>query len=604
MMFRRSKLFFFAAICLSGQMGVAQESTGGAGASSPGSTAPGGGASSSFGAPSTGSSTNPSPGNLANPFAPESQPGTTSPVPSFRTGGGATQTTDPASAGATSNFGTEQSGATTRAAPASFSVPGFYGRGAQQYTVGEGRLARPRFRFTGSLSQGYDDNVLQTPTHPQFIPDQKVQVLVSPGSPATTMTVTVPSGDPAVPDSEQTVEVPAQPAKFRYERLPGTPAPERVGSFVTRSSVGWDVQLASRRNLFTFDLNVGNSYYWDRPGKKSDYNGSLSLIYLRKLTGRAQFTAAINVSYQSQPNFSQINAPTTNNRGNYLTANLKGDLSYRLTPRFSSVTSVAYSGLTFGEKSESSGNYGETTFGTELRYLFSPRLTMLGELRYSSTTYKENSELDKNTYFLLIGGELRLTRRFAASLRIGEALQTYTESGGKSSAPYLEGTLDYRLARGTTIQWNARYGYENASTADSEVIVARTGLSLTHIFSPRLQASLALNLVRSQNTTTTEVAVPTTETATPTPTPSTTDPAAPTDPTATAATPEEVAPPETRSVTTETVQETIDATLGLNYTLSRRWSFNLSYTYTMAIGPVDTADYYRQQIFFGAEFQF
>jgi hypothetical protein len=576
-----------------------------------------------------------------NPFAPDSKPATTTPgspgSPSFRTGEaslfpdstngqpGAIPAAPGAAPGAASNFGTEQTGAgVTRTPPATFTVPGLYGRNPQQFVVGEGRLARPRFRFNGKISTGYDDNVFQTPTHPQTQRPQKIPILVTPGNTETTALVTVPSGDPLVPDSEELVQIPAQAPKFRYQKIPGTTAPERIGSFVTRSSVGWDVQLASRRNLFTFDINAGNSYYWDRPGKKSEYTGSLALIYLRKITGRAQFTLAFNASYQSQPDFSQVNSPTNNNRGSYLTTNAKADLSYRLTPRFSTVTSVAYNSLYSMEKSQSSGDFGETTFGTELRYLFSPRITLLGELRYSSSAHKDNVDLDTNTYFLLLGGELTLTRRFTASIRIGESMQTYSESGQKSSSPYVETSLDYRLARGTTIEWNGRFGYEESGIANGENIVARSGLTLTHIFSPRLQASASVNLVHTQMTSTSEVAVQTTDptsattqatstASNTTATTAATDTTAGTDSTATADSTttsdkqtkaKKPVTPETKSVTTKTTQETIDATLGLNYTLSRRWSFNLSYTYTMSLGPVETSDYYRQQIFFGAEFQF
>ena len=112
--------------------------------------------------------------------------------------------------GSASSFGNgeEPAGPQLRQAPTSFSVPGFYGHGTQQFTVGEGRLARPRFRFTGNISIGYDDNVFQTPTHPASTPEQKVNVLVSSGTPATTATQVVPSGDPNVPDSVQTVTIP------------------------------------------------------------------------------------------------------------------------------------------------------------------------------------------------------------------------------------------------------------------------------------------------------------------------------------------------------------------------------------------------------------
>ncbi len=600
-----------------GHSALAQEGTG-TGATSPSGTSPSG-ASSSFGSPST--------PNPASPFGSPSAPTPATPTaPSFRTGeapatpGGPNDRTG-AAPGAASAFGTEQPGAgLNRTPPASFTVPGFYGRGSQQFVVGEGRLARPRFRYHGSLSTGYDDNVFQTPTHGPSAPEQKVQILVAPAVPTTNAFVTVPSGDPLVPDSDVLTEIPGSKAKFRTQTIPAVPAAERKSSWVTRASAGFDVQMANRRNLFTFDLDAGDNYYWDRPGKKSDYNGSVSLVYLRKLTGRAQFTMTLGANYQTEPDFSQPNQPTSNQGGSHLSVNAKADLSYRLTPRFSSVTSVSYTSLHAAEKTQRSGDYGETTFGTELRYLFSPRLTLLGELRYSSSMHQDDIAQDTTSYFLLVGGELTLTRRFSASVRLGETMQTYTEGGSKSSSPYLEATLDYRLARATTVQWNARYGFENSGNSHSQSTVARSGLVLTQIFSPRLQGSLSLNLIHNSISTTSEVAVtpvvaPTAAVA-PTPAPTTpVDPNAPVDPaatpTATPAPSPTPAPkaakpvvPRTKTIVTATTQDTIDATAGLHYTFDRHWSFNLNYTYTMSIGPQVTADYYRQQIFLGAEFQF
>lgn len=525
-----------------------------------------------------------------------------------------------------------------RTPPTTFTVPGFYGRGAQQYEVGAGRLARPHFRFHSNLSTGYDDNVFQTPTHGPSTPTQIVPILVSPAVPAHTELVTVPSGDPLVPDEQVETPVPARKAKFRFQTIPGVPAAQRIASWVTRGSAGWDMQFADRRSLFTFDLDAGDSYYWNRPGKKSDYNGTTSLVYLRKLSGRAQFTFSLSAAYQSQPNFAQPNQPTSNTVGSYLTANLKADLSYRLTPRFSTVTSLSYNSLYSQQSTQRTGDYGETTFGTELRYLFSPRFTLLGEVRYSTQQHPDDATQDTNTYFVLVGGEWTLSRRFTSSLRIGNSYETYSNTGTKANSPYLEGTLDYRLARGTSLEWNARYGFENSGSANSQSRVARTGLVLTQIFSPRLQASLSVNLIHNEMSTTTEVTdtgssssstgttgtgtstgststaqaaatpVPTPTPApvpTPTPAPGTTP--APAAPAATPApTPKAQKPvvPKTRKVIVDSSIDTIDATLGFHYTLSRHWAFNLNYTYTMSLGPQDTADYYRQQVFLGAEFQF
>lgn len=537
---------------------------------------------------------------LDSPFSGSTTPpGSSTASPSFRTGAASTlpetvpaTTPDATQGGAASAFGPNRTEPTepTRAAPTTFSLPGLYGSGPVEFVAGQGRLARPRFRFTVSGSIGFDDNVFQTPTNARGVPDQTVKVLVSPETPDTTMEVVIPSGDPLIPDRTTTVVVPGQKAKFRNERIPGVPAPERTSSLITRAQADWNIQFASRRDLFTFDFSGGAGYYWDRPGDKTDYTASLALIYLRKLTPRAQFTANINASYQRQPDYAQISGPSSNSGGEYLYANAKADLSYRLTPRFSTVTSVAYNAVHYLEQEQETGDFGETTFGTELRYLFSPRFTLLGEVRYSSSMHQADEARDTTTFYALLGGELRLSRRFVATLRVGEAIQTYEESGQSNSSPYVEGTLSYLLARGTALQWNLRYGYEESGSADSERLVARTGLSLTQIFSPRFQGALSLNLLRSTTTTDSEVAVA----------------QEPSDVTIgvdglPVATTTDV---RTRTVTAEDVQDTIDATLSFQYVLTRRWSFNLSYSYTMVLGPSELNDYYRQRVFFGAEYLF
>jgi len=463
-------------------------------------------------------------------------------------------------------------------APATFSVPGFYGRGTQSFTVGEGRLARPRFRFSGNISLGYDDNVFQTPTHGGSIPTQKVQVQETAGSPAGSVQVLVPSGDPNVPDSVQTVQIPAVAPKFRTVTIPGVPEAQRIASWITKTDAKWDVQFANRRTLFTFDVGAGVDYYWNRPGKKQEYTGNLSLIYLRKLTGRAQFTAEVDASYQSQPDYSQPNTPTSSNVGSYLSGNVKADLSYRLTPRISTVTSVSYNTILYQEKTQSADNYGTTTFGTELRYLFSPRFTLGGELRYSSDAHGNSAVLDTTSFYALIGGELTLSRRFFASLRVGEVVQEFSDSGDSASSPYLEAALNYRITQQTILSFNGRYGYEEAGAANTRNMVARGGLQLTQIFTPRFQGVLSLNLLRSTSTSTAEVS----------------DVGAATSTNST----------KTHSVTTDSVQDTIDTSLGLYYTLDRHWSLNLTYSYTMVLGPVSTADYYRQRVFLGAAYQF
>ena len=271
------------------QEGAGRSSIGGSTASPGSGSNPGGGASSSFGTPSTPEKV---PGAL-DPFGDEAAYGTKPAAPGASTTTPGTKPDATTPGGAASSFGGGSGYTpTTRTAPASFVVPGLYGRGAQQFTAGEGRLARPRFSFSGSLSLGYDDNVLQTPTNPAIVRGQKQQVLISLGSPETSREVIVPSGDPAVPDTVVIVTDPAVLPKLKTQTIPVPPPAQRIGSFVTRANAKFDTQFASRRSLFTFDLGGGVDYYWHRPDKKTEPNANVSLIYLRRLTGRAQFTVA------------------------------------------------------------------------------------------------------------------------------------------------------------------------------------------------------------------------------------------------------------------------------------------------------------------------
>jgi hypothetical protein len=203
----------------------------------------------------------------------------------------------------------------------------------------------------------------------------------------------------------------------------------------------------------------------------------------------------------------------------------------------------------------------------------------LGEARYAISTYPEQSTADTSGVTLLIGGELTLSRRFSAGLRFGEEVQTYTEGGTSASSPHVEATLNYRIGAGTSVAWNAEYGYEASGSADFRNLTARTGLQIAQVFTPRLQATLGVNLLRSS---TTSLNVPATSVAVST-----------------------VATPNTLGLSPDSVQDTIDTSIGFYYTLDRHWSLNLTYSYTMMdITPQASTDYFRQRVFLGASYQF
>lgn len=528
---------------------LAQQDTGGASGAAGGTS--GAGASSAFGTPS---------GTGAAPGATQS--------PATLTGSGTTATPATGDAGAASTFGAGATPRRAEEAPSTFSVSTGYGRAPQVFVSGEGRLAKPRFETTFATSIGFDDNVFQTPTNGADIPEQVIVTEVQPAVPDQIVFVTVqPKPGPAfgfrpVPNQPKQVPVVIKGSDAVFEEvvIPGVPAPKRRASAITRGTLTFNAQMASRRSLFTFDLNANADYYWNRPNDKSDYNGSLGLIYLHRLSPRMQFTAAVNAAYQSQPNYSQINTPTNSAAGEYLNVTSKFDLSYRWTPRFSTVTSLGYNRLIFVKQASQSGDYAETTFGTELRYLWSPRFTGVVEGRYSQILYENNSSRDADTYYALLGFDILVTRRAQGTVRLGASMRQFEESGKKATAPYLETTLVYQLAKASVLSWDGRFGFEEPPDANSEVLSLRSSVRVTHFFSPRLQGSLTLNAI--QQVTSNDL----------------TD--------------------------DDTTRLTFDGTVSLRYTLTRHWTLNGYYTYTNVINDPDELSFFRNRVFIGAEYQF
>lgn len=431
--------------------------------------------------------------------------------------------------------------------------------------VGQGRLARPRFRFSGAVAIGYDDNIFSTPTKQQEFPDQTVEVLVRPAQPAQTVTVqdgteTVFLGgiEQTVPKF-RTVTIPGTPAETGKVTIPGSKTEPREASLVERANIGLEVQFASRRTLLTLDLRLGAERTEARDKDPLQYNGSLGFRFAHKLAPRLQWNSSVDAVYSSQPDLSRINTPTTVTSGSYLDLVARTGLEYRWTPRIATSASITYHTLTFSDTSEQSGDYNDVTLSVEGRYLFSPRLKLVAEGRYSQIGYDNDFARDSHTSFALLGADLAWSRRTNSSLRAGVAIRD-SELGETAYSPYLEFNLSYRLGQTSALQWNTRYGFEEPGDSTSKVLTLRNGLSYIQYFTPRLRAVAGGNIVYSTTTETT------------------TD--------------------------DSTTQLAFDTNLGFEYNINRRWSFTGTYSFTTVFSDNEFADYYRNRLFLGFEYTF
>jgi hypothetical protein len=342
---------------------------------------------------------------------------------------------------------------------------------------------------------------------------------------------------------------------------PAIPAQERQASLIERVSAGAQIQFASRRSLFTFDLGLNADYTNEKQDDQPEVDGRMAFTFVYKLARRTQFSANVSAAYLNQPDFSQINTPDRPTSGqSYYTLNSKFDLSYRWTPRLTSNLSLAFNTVSYVDPLAQTGNFVDTVGGLELRYLYTPRVTVTAETRYSQITYDQSAARDSRTAYLLLGGEVNVSRRIKTSLRLGASLRTFDESGKKSTAPYGEATVDYQVGRASVLRWTGRYGFEEAREAGSTALVLRTGLDYTQFFSPRLRGSLSGNILH-RSTTFDDSDVTATE-------------------------------------------DTFDLTLGFEYTISRHWSLTGNYSFTTVFTDTGLSDYYRNRMFLGFEYEF
>jgi hypothetical protein len=441
-------------------------------------------------------------------------------------------------------------------------VPGLPGRPSENFTLGVGRLARPRFRFFGSVGIGFDDNIFGTPTNGFSQPEQRITVVTQPAQPARTEIVEVPQrGQFGIRPEPQfrTTFIPEVPAVTEEIVIPAVKAPGRQGSLIERANVGLEIRFASRRTLFTLDGRLGVENTEAREIDPIQYFGSLGATFAHKVLPRLQWDGGIDAAYGTQPDLSRINTPTNVTSGSYLNLIARTGLSYRWTPRITTSASVSYFQNTFSDSAEQSNDFYGITYSADARYLINPRFSLSAEYRYGTVSYEFDQSRDSVTTYYLLGADWRATARTSTQLRLGVTARE-SETGDVAYSPYLEFNLGYVFARTSQLQWNVRYGFEEPSDSSSKVLTLRTGVNYLHFLTPRLRARAGLNLLY---TTTTNIA-------------------------------------SEDSVT----QTSFDTTLGFEYSLSRRWTFTGNYAFTTVFSDNEFAEYYRNRIFLGLEYQF
>jgi hypothetical protein len=347
--------------------------------------------------------------------------------------------------------------------------------------------------------------------------------------------------------------------EIREPVLVNIPAEEPTSSFFSRANFGFQMTQFTRRSLLTVDLTGGETYYFNREDDPTEFNGSITATWLYRFSPRLQITAQVNSAYLSQPDLSRANTPERQIRGDLINTLGRFDAAYRFTPRFSMTLSASYAGNRYTEVAEQVSDYDNLTVGIQATYLWKPRWTLLTEYRHSQYVYSNNPILDSQTDYLLIGAEFAINPRLTGSVRLGGARRVF-DVGGEQTTPYAETTTTYRSTARSSVVWTNRFGFEESFSPQDERLVYRSTIQYLYAFSPRLRGSASVNLIHEINTN------------------------------------------ETTGI--EVAQDTFDATIGLDYQMTKDLGLFANYSFTLLNSNLDFTSYYRNRVSIGASYAF
>ena len=363
-----------------------------------------------------------------------------------------------------------------------------------------------------------------------------------------------------------------------------------AGNLVSRSVSGDDsvflnfdlgatYTAATSRSTLTVAGDVGVSYYFDRPGRKYDVNGALSLLFTYKLAPRWFLSLSSFNAYISEGDFGASNltnftgstiagvrAPgTTNNlNGDYFYTTESVTLAYQLSQRISLVTGYALTAFAYDDSLYATvDDRVEQYFSEEFRFLLQPQLTLAADYRFSYVDYFGVSN-DSYSNFVLAGVDYLFSPRLRGSFRAGAEFRVYTDqSGANENSPYAEATVTYDLSRRANLALIARYGIEEGglTTTATNANTLRLGISYNQSITARISGYLSFYYTHSRFETPSGAVV-------------------------------------------DFNEDTYDVAVGARYAINRNFSLEIGYTHTSVDSDIDTRSYNRERAFGGVRLAF
>ena len=273
----------------------------------------------------------------------------------------------------------------------------------------------------------------------------------------------------------------------------------RNSSFYTNFAGGVEYKLENSRLQLSAALNGGVTYYYTRPGDKSDFTGALNLQGAYNVSQRLTLNFSTNTAYLSQPDL-EVAGTSARNNGDYMFSSTTIAGAYQWSEKFSTDTKYNFTPFVYVEDqlNESQGRIDQT-LGQSFRWLLLPKTTGIVEYRANPVTYY-SAPLDNFGQFFLLGIDQVFSPKFKITSRGGAELRFYNSDIENSNyiGPFAELNGIYEYQRYSSIGLNLRYGTENAGLNGAPTRnTFRIGVNAVQGITPKLSFNVGLNYLNN-----------------------------------------------------------------------------------------------------------
>jgi hypothetical protein len=337
------------------------------------------------------------------------------------------------------------------------------------------------------------------------------------------------------------------------------------GSVFARENVVLTYARPSERTQFSL-IGVGRfSQYFDVSGL-NETAGNVTMSLTHNFSSRLSFYASVYGTYQNQPNFQSNVGPQNVVSPFFDTVDIFA-LTYHWSSRLSLVTSYTFERVQYFSSSTGNSQNGvqntlaqnriQNTFSEALQFSLTSRTVLVSEYRFEAIDY-DTAPTNSTTNFLLAGVNHNLTEHLIVHVRGGESFRSL-ENEGNMASPYFEGSLGY-VSSNHSLNWVSSYGYESpTATGVTTTKTWRTGLNLTYDLTSRLSSTTGIYYHHDENTG------------------------------------------GTGSTGT---QDSFDLTLGLRYTINKRFTLHADYNHTTQGSLGTTPGYSRNRYSAGLSYTY